>query len=127
MDEYSTALDGFASVADTINSVSDSMQTLADLQAEVANGFTMSIDKALEFASVYPEILNNATVTADGQIALDEGVVNAFIGGKEAELQAQIDSDIAQLESQKAVIQGKLALAQAQLQVAQAAQGGSQL
>ena len=127
LDEYKAALEDFAGVADTINSVSDSMQTLADIQDEVANGFTLSLDKALEFASVYPEILNSATVTADGQIALDENVVNAFISGKEAELQAQVDADIQQLESQRQVLQAKMQLAQAQLQIAQAAAGGGDI
>lgn len=127
LDEYKAALEDFADVADTINSVSDSMQTLADIQDEVANGFTLSLDKALEFASVYPEILNSATVTADGQIALDENVVNAFISGKEAELQAQVDADIQQLESQRQVLQAKMQLAQAQLQIAQAAAGGGDI
>lgn len=125
MDPYQEVLDGFSSVADTINSVTDAMQTLSDIQDAVADGFIMSLDEALKFAEVYPEILNNATVAADGQIALDEGVVNAFIANKQAELQAQIDADIAELESQKAVVQAKLQLAQAELQIAQSAANGT--
>lgn len=125
MDPYQEVLDGFSSVADTINSVTDAMQTLSDIQDAVADGFIMSLDEALKFAEVYPEILNSATVAADGQIALDEGVVNAFIANKQAELQAQIDADIAELESQKAVVQAKLQLAQAELQIAQSAANGT--
>ena len=78
----------------------------------------MSLDKALEFASVYPEILNNATVAADGQLTLNADVVNSFIAGKKAELDAQIDSQITQLEADKAVLTAKMESAQAQLELA---------
>lgn len=113
-----SALNNFSRISNTINSVSDSFQTLANLQNQVADGFTMSLDKALEFASVYPEILNNATVAADGQLTLNADVVNSFIAGKKAELDAQIDSQITQLEADKAVLTAKMESAQAQLELA---------
>lgn len=119
MDAYTAALHNFSNVANSIDSISSSFQTLADLQAAVADGFTMTLDKALEFAAVYPEILNNAQVTADGQIALNEGVVNGFIQGKKAELDAQIAAEIAKLEADKAVLEAKMQAAQAQLDLAQ--------
>jgi len=118
LDAYSAALANFSNVANTVDSISSSFQTLADLQSEVANGFAMSLDKALEFASVYPEILNNAQVSADGQILLNEDVVNSFLQGKKAELDAQIDTQIAQLEADKAVLEAKMEAAQAQLDLA---------
>lgn len=118
LDAYSAALNNFANIANTIDTVSDSFATLANLQAEVADGFTISLEKALEFASVYPEILNSATVTSDGQIALNEGVVNSFITGKKAELDAQVDAEIAKLEADKAVLTAKMQSAQAQLELA---------
>lgn len=118
MDAYTAALHNFTNVANSIDSISSSFQTLADLQAAVADGFTMSLEKALEFAAVYPEILNNAQVSADGQITLNEGVVNTFIQGKKAELDTQIDAQIAQLEADKAVLEAKMQAAQAQLDLA---------
>lgn len=118
LDAYTSALNNFSRISNTINSVSDSFQTLANLQNQVADGFTMSLDKALEFASVYPEILNNATVEADGQLTLNADVVNSFIAGKKAELDAQIDSQITQLEADKAVLTAKMESAQAQLELA---------
>lgn len=124
LDAYTSALQNFSNVATTIDTISDSFQTLADLQAEVANGFTMSLDRALEFAKVYPEIMNNAQVAADGQIILNEGVVNSFIQGKKAELDAQIDGQIAQLEAEKAVLQAKMEAAQTQLDLAKAVAEG---
>ena len=117
--DYASALGNFENVADKITSVSDSLRTVADLQNEVANGFTMSLDKALEFAAVYPEILNGATVSADGQISLNEDVVNSFISGKEAEMKSQIDEQIAALEADKATLVAKKEFAEAQLKLAQ--------
>ena len=118
LDAYSARLQNFTNVSNAITSVSDSLTTVADLQETVANGFTISLEKALEFAKVYPEILNGATVAANGQIALNEGVVNAFIEGKEAELKAQIDAEIAKLESDKAVLTAKMEFSKAQLELA---------
>lgn len=118
LDAYSAALQNFSNISNAITSVSDSLTTVADLQETVANGFTISLEKALEFAKVYPEILNGATVAADGQIALNEGIVNAFIEGKEAELKAQIDAEVAKLEADKAVLTAKMEFSKAQLELA---------
>lgn len=120
LDAYTSALQNFSNVASFIDTITDSFQTLADLQAEVASGFTMSLNKALEFAKVYPEIMNNAQVAADGQIILNENVVNSFIQGKKAELDAQIDAKIAELEADKVKYESQLALSQAELDLAKA-------
>lgn len=118
LDAYSAALANFSNVSNAVDSISTSFQTLADLQAEVANGFTMSLDRALEFAKVYPEILNNATAAANGQITLNEDVVNSFIQGKKAEIDAQIDSKIAELEADKAVLEARMEFSKAELDLA---------
>lgn len=118
LDAYTSALQNFSNIAGAIDSVTGSFQTLANLQAQVANGFTMSLDKALEFAAVYPEILNSATVAANGQITLNEDVVNSFIQGKKAEIDAQIDSKILELESRKAVLEAQMEFSKAELDLA---------
>lgn len=118
LDAYSATLNNFSNIANAITSVSNALTTVANLQETVANGFTISLEKALEFAKVYPEILNNATVAADGQISLNEGVVNAFISGKEAELKAQIDAKVAELEADKSVLTAKMEFSKAQLELA---------
>ena len=118
LDAYESALYGFSNVADTMSSISSSLTTVADIQKEVADGFTMSLEKAMEFAKVYPEIMNSATMAADGQITLNEDVVNAFISGKEMELKAQVDAEVAKLEADKAVLTAKMEFAEAQLELA---------
>ncbi len=96
----------------------NSMKKLADVQAEIAESFIVSAEKAREFAAVYPEILENATLTANGEIQLNEDVVNGFLQGRRAELDAQIDVQIAQLEADKAVSEAKAEFAKAQLELA---------
>lgn len=120
MNAYSQALKNFDNVATTIDSVTASYTNLAKLQNTVADGFTLSIEKALEYAKVYPQILDSATATANGELALNETVVNSFIEGKKTELNRQIDSQITQLEADKAVLMAKKEFAQAQLELAQA-------
>lgn len=115
---YTNALNNFANIAVTIDSVASSYASLANLQKAVADGFTLSLDKILEYAKAYPEILNSATVTANGELALNEAVVNSFIAGKKAELDAQIDAEIAKLEADKAVLEAKKEFAEAQLELA---------
>ena len=124
MNAYSQALKNFDNVATTIDSVTASYTNLAKLQNTVADGFTLSIEKALEYAKVYPQILDSATATANGELVLNENVVNSFIAGKKAELASQIDAQIAQLEADKAVLMAKKEFAQAQLELAQAAGEG---
>ena len=118
VDAYTEALGNFPSIKDSIENISSAFETLADIQSTVADGFTLTLEKALEFASVYPEILDNATVAADGQITLNEGVVNSFIASKQSELAAQVESEIQQLNAEKAVLTGRVASAQAQIELA---------
>ena len=121
---YNQALENFKNVANVIDSVATSYAGLANLQNAVAEGFTFSLDKILEYAEAYPQILSNAQVTADGELALNEAVVNSFIEGKKAELNAQIDSEIAKLEADKAVLEAKKENATAQLELAKAVANG---
>ncbi len=116
---YQSAIDGFTDTAFTIDSVIERFTTLADIQASVAESFTMSLEKALEFAKVYPEILDNASLAANGQITLNEDVVNSFISGKKSQLQSVIDGRIKELEVEKGSYETKRKFYEAQLKLAQ--------
>ena len=124
LDAYTNALNGLSSIKTTIDTVSSSMTNLANIQNQVANGFTMSLDKAMEFAAVYPEILNNATVAADGQITLNQQVVNELIANKQDEINATIDAQIAELEAKRAALVAMKTAAEAQLEMAKSVAEG---
>ncbi len=102
-----------------VNDVSSALGKVADLQDAVSNGFVISLEKAREFAEVYPEILAGAQITADGQIQLSEETVNAFIASKESEKRAAIDTEIQELTAKRESHEAYLALMEAQLQAAQ--------
>ena len=116
---------GLGSAGKVFDDYTSKMETLASIQSAVANGFTISAEKAREFAATYPEILAMATTTANGQIALNSGVVNAFLSGKREELNAEIDAEIAKIDSQIASLDAKQQLAQAQLDLARDVANGN--
>lgn len=109
----------WSGILNTFDTCSGALEQIASIQNAVADGFTISADKAREFAEAYPEILANATVSADGQVTLNQGVVDAFISGKQEQVNATIDAEIANLQAKKASLEGQMAFAQAELEIAQ--------
>lgn len=100
-------------VISSMDNMTDKLSTLAEIQNLVADGFVVSLEKAREFAEVYPELLEKAKVSADGQIQLNADVVNGFVTGKKTELDTAIET---QIETLKAELQAK----QSSLEVAKA-------
>lgn len=109
----------WSDILNTFDTCSGVLEQIASIQNEVADGFTISADKAREFAEAYPEILANATVSADGQVTLNQGIVDVFISGKQEQVNAAIDAEIANLQAKKASLEGQMAFAQAELEIAQ--------
>ena len=109
----------WSGILSTFDTCSGVLEQIASIQNTVADSFTISADKAREFAEAYPEILANATVSADGQVTLNQGVVDAFISGKQEQVNEAIDAEIADLQAKKASLEGQMAFAQAELEIAQ--------
>ena len=119
---FRTSADGeLSKVVSEIDKVTSSLTELANMQDTIGEKFRVTADQALEYAKVYPEILEGAQLTADGEIQLNEDVVNAFIDGKEAELKSGIDTQIATLEAERQTVLGRMQLAQAELEIIEAA------
>lgn len=121
MDEL---VDGWSNTQDVISQVTAEFENLASVQELVADGFKISAEAASELANMYPQLLENAQTTADGQILLDEEVYNNFINSRQGMLAADIDSQIAQLEAKKAALEAAKAQAQAELELANAVASG---
>lgn len=121
MDEL---VDGWSNTQDVISQVTAEFENLASVQELVADGFKISAEAASELADMYPQLLENAQTTADGQILLDEEVYNNFINSRQGMLAADIDSQIAQLEAKKAALEAAKAQAQAELELANAVASG---
>jgi hypothetical protein len=102
------------------------MEMLASIQAEVAKGFVISAEKAREFAAIYPEILQGATTTANGQISLNAGVVNAFLAGEREKQDEAIRTQINSLKMQIEETRSKISFYKSQIQIAKiAAEAGT--
>ena len=114
IEAYSTSIGNtWNDTANVIENVTNQFENLAKVQEAVANGLTMSTTAAAELAKMYPEILTNAEVTANGQITLNEDVVNSILDGDKS----IIDAQIAKLEADKAELIAKKTYAEAQLNI----------
>nr|WP_304577234.1 phage tail tape measure protein [uncultured Acetatifactor sp.] len=115
MEAYATTIgDTWNDTANVIDGVTNQFENLAKVQEAVADGLTMSATAAAELARMYPEILDHAEVTANGQITLNEEVVNSILDGDKS----IIDAQIAKLEADKAVLEAKKETAIAELEIA---------
>ena len=121
IEAYATTIGNtFGDTSNVIEGVINQFENLAKVQEAVADGLTMSATAAAELAKMYPEILTNAQVTADGQITLNEEVVRNILDGDKS----IIDAQITKLEADKAGLTAKRDYAEAQLNIAkQVAEG----
>lgn len=120
-ESYATSIGStWDDTANVIEGVITQFENLAKVQETVADGLTISANAAAELGKIYPEILDHAQVTANGQITLNEEVVNSILDGDKS----IIDAQIAKLEADKAVLTAKKEYAEAQLNIAkQVAEG----
>lgn len=114
IESYATAIGNtWNDTANVIGSVTTQFENLAKVQEMVADGLTMTAAKAAELAKMYPEILTNAELSADGQITLNEDVVKNILDGDQSIINAQITK----LEADKAELLAKKDFAEAQLEI----------
>ncbi len=113
--------DTMSKTQSVVDSTTKSFEGLAKVQEAVANGYKLSTTAALELAKSYPEILNGATATADGQMKLNKEVVDAVLSGNQAQLDSAIDKQIGELEAEKVSLEAKKQSAITGLQIVETA------
>lgn len=123
-DALNSVHEAFKSVKEVVDDVTNSLQAVNSVQDLIADGFVVDTQKAMELAAAYPSILDNATITAEGQLQLNEATVNSFIEGKEQEINSSIDAKIEELKADAAVLEAKKAFAVGQLQMAESVAKG---
>lgn len=115
--DYSIKMQIEADLASDVDQAFGLADEIDNLSEYITDSFQMTYDEAqAAIEAGYGAMLQNAQESADGIIQLDEGVVNAFIDGKQAELEADKQSKITQLENQKAMLQTQLQTLQAKQQ-----------
>lgn len=115
IEAYATAIGStWGDTANVIEGVTNQFENLAKVQEAVADGLTITATAAAELAKMYPEILDHAQVTANGQITLNEEVVKNILDGDKS----IIDAQIMKLEADKAELEAKKETAIAELEIA---------
>lgn len=106
---YSIKLQIDADLATDVDQAFGLAGELANLQEYVGESLKITYDKAQEIiAAGYGAMLQNAKETSDGTIELNKATVNAFIDGKQSELDADRNAKIAQLENQRGMLVAQL-------------------
>lgn len=85
-------LDKADQTIEAINDVKDAIDLIGD-------DYTVDADSLEQLVSVFPDILDNATITADGLVQLDQSVADSAITAAQSEIEAAIGSDTAKLDS----------------------------
>lgn len=98
--------------------ISESEQ-LAEAAEKIGKGYRIAADDIDYFASVFPELLDQAEAYKDGSIQLNKEVVDSFLVGKQDEINGEKDAVIQKLEAQKAILESELARVDEQLKLAQ--------
>ena len=122
--ELQIKLEGEERINDLLGDISNMKAINDDLRdsvSQVGNSYVLTAEQAQEWANVYPELLSNAEVTAEGMVQLNASEVDNFIAGKEAEMIASGESEIAILEMKKAALEAEKAKVQAEVDLAIAA------
>lgn len=109
---------------DVFDKADSKMQTLAEFTKALGSSYTITATEARKFADVFPELLQLGQVTSTGLIQYNKDVVDNFVNGKQVQINADRDTQIAQLESEKALLEGKRATAMAALQLVAAQKSG---
>lgn len=104
------------SVGDTILTQSGKIQQAAEL---IGEGYRVAANDADTLNNILPEIMDNATVLADGTIQLNDETVQAVLGGQEAILNGDTATAIAKIDNQIQLLTAKKEEAEAELILAQ--------
>ena len=99
-------------VGDSIVSEAEKIKEATSL---IGEGFIVSADNAEQLAAVYPALLQDAQVLADGQIQLSQASVDKYLGDQSILLEGDKTTAIARIDNEIEVLNSKKASAEAEL------------
>ena len=106
------SLDYFSTQVDKILSQADALKSAAEL---IGEGFLVAAEDAQALNDIYPALMENAEVLADGSIQLNQDVVKAIMEGNSAVLtddslttQEQLENKITLLDAEIAYQESKI-------------------
>ena len=89
------------SIGDSILSESDKIREAAML---IGERYVVASEDAKQLAEVFPEIMENAEVLADGQIQLNQGVVEETLTGQQSILHGDVTTALSRIDSQVKIL-----------------------
>lgn len=101
--DFSTMASGLEETAKGIDKVVSAMEKLAE-------GTALSKSELMDLIEQYPKLLEQADIFADGSVEAQRSALNAILGLKEDEYDAQIDAKIAELKATQQVLEDQIAL-----------------
>lgn len=114
-------LQDFSNRVDGIVSDADALRNAAEL---IGEGFLVAKEDAQEFAKIYPELLDQAEVLADGSIRLDQATVQAVLNGNTEVLNSNKQVIEEQLEDKIALLEAEIHFQENKLQILQSLLSG---
>lgn len=104
-----TPLD-FSSMAEGLDATAKNIDKVVSAMEKLAKGTALSKSELVDLISQYPQLLEQANLFADGSVKAQQDALNAILGLKEDEYDAQIDAKIAELKATQQVLDDQLAL-----------------
>jgi hypothetical protein len=102
-------------IVDDVIVLTDEIQSAMSLMDE---SFRVSAENVQALADTFPELLQGVEYYADGSIQLNSDVVNAFISGQSAELEAEKEKALASIDAQIALKEATIEMLENQLDIA---------
>lgn len=109
------------SIGDSILSESDKIREAAMM---IGEGYVVASEDAKQLAEVFPEIMENAEVLADGQIQLNQGVVEETLTGQQSILHGDVTTALSRIDSQVKILTAQKEAAEAELELWQSVYQG---
>lgn len=102
---------------DVFDDADSKLQSLAEMIVDLGNSYTLTATEARKYAEMFPDLLAQGQITANGLIQFNSDVVNDYVAGQQATVAADTDAQITRLENEKSVLEAKKAAAEAAIAI----------
>lgn len=102
---------------DVFDSADSKLQSLAEMIVDLGNSYTLTATEARKYAEIFPDLLAQGQITANGLIQFNSDVVNDYVAGQQTTVAADTDAQITRLKNEKSVLEAKKAAAEAAIAI----------
>lgn len=102
---------------DVFDDADSKLQSLAEMIVDLGNSYTLTATEARKYAEIFPDLLAQGQITANGLIQFNSDVVNDYVAGQQTAVAADTDAQITRLKNEKSVLEAKKAAAEAAIAI----------